>query len=412
MKIALISYEYPPAIAVGGIGTYAWQASHMLAEQGISVEVFAAGLASKVEQPHPNIRVRRVIAESRPSFSNLLIPHLMESHQRAPFDVIEAPEIGPEGAPAFKALPQVARVLKLHTPSYLVDRTGYEKPPLAMRLRFWAGALRQGRWATLKRPTYVRELDPEYQGALLADEIAAPSHSIGDILTHDWSLNESLIHHYPLPFEPKAGLLTLPLPEAVSTIGFLGRLEPRKGVIEMARAIPAILARFPHLRFRFIGPSWPYRDTDMRSWIDRHFPQIMPALDFTGSVQPAQVSSELARCEVILLPSRWESFGFTCCEALSSGRAVIGSAAGGMAEMIEQGVSGLLVPPHSPQAIAEAVISLAASPDKVAAFGRAGRARISSLLAPARVFPLQLASYQRAIRQASVRNAGKPLAVR
>lgn len=412
VKIALISFEYPPAVAIGGIGTYAWQASHMLAAHGIEVAVFAAGLSDNVESPHPLIRVQRIVAENRIQFSSCLIPFLFASHQRDPIDVIEAPEIGPEGAPAFRALPQVARVVKLHTPAYLVDRVGYEHPGFARRFRFWIGGLRRGCWRRLSRPVYQRESDAEYHGALLADEIAAPSCAIGEVVARDWRLNDALIHHYPLPFEPRAELLALPPPHAVSTVGFLGRLEPRKGVLELARAIPAILDRFPHLRFRLIGPSWPYHDTDMQSWIGRHFPRIMPALDFTGAITPAQVPRELERCDILVLPSRWESFGFTCCESLSSGRAVIGSASGGMADMIEPGISGLLVPPNSPRAIADAVISLAADPAKTVSYGLAGRTRITTLLAPARVLPLQLASYQRAIRQAAIRNSHRPSNIR
>jgi glycosyltransferase involved in cell wall biosynthesis len=101
----------------------------------------------------------------------------------------------------------------------------------------------------------------------------------------------------------------------------------------------------------------------------------------------------------MVLPSRWENFPFACIEALASARAVVGSAAGGMAEMIEHGKTGLLVPPRSPKAITEAILSLVRQPQLVRQLAEAGRKSIVQKLAPERILPLQLASYERAIRQ-------------
>lgn len=404
MRVALISFEYPPAVAVGGIGTYAWHASHMLAKADIDVVVFAAGQAEGVEHPASGIEVRRVIAHTRLEFSVALTPHLLAAHRRAAVDLIEAPEIGPEGGPAFAALPSAARVVKLHTPSFLVDRFGYEPPTLLERLRFTAGALRRGRWEVLSRPIYRRQDDPEFQTAKIADEIAAPSQAIADILHSEWSLDWQKTTVYPLPYAPDRALLALSPPDRIQTIGFLGRLEPRKGILDLVQAIPPILARAPELRFRFIGPSWPFARTDMKSWILHHHPEISSNVEFSGSVTPEQVPSELGRCDAVVLPSRWENFPFACWEAMASGRAVIGSAAGGMAEIIQPGVSGLIVPPRSPKAIAEAILQLVDQPELVTKFGNAARQRITSILSPERVLPLQLASYRQALGQAVLRN--------
>lgn len=405
MNIALISYEFPPAVAVGGIGTYAWHASQMLADNGISVTVLAAGREGAFEYPRDGIEVRRVAAEGRPAFSRALVPGLLAAHSRSPFDLIEAPEIGPEGLHAFKALPSAARVLKLHTPGFLVSRHGFDPLPFVQRLHFFLGGLRRGRLALLRPPTYLRENDSEYHAALLADEIAAPTRAIGDVLQNEWSLDPGRISIYPLPFIPSAALLSLPVPTRLGTVGFLGRLEARKGVVEMMQAIPLILSKAPGLRFRLIGPSWPYAGTDMKTWILRRYPHLAGSIEFTGAVPPDEVPAELGRCDALVLPSRWESFGYTCCEAMASGRPVIGSAAGGMAEIIEPGVSGLLVPPRSPRAIAEAVLELYNHSEKIATLGAGGRQHVTALLAPQRILPLQLANYQRAIRNALIRNS-------
>jgi glycosyltransferase involved in cell wall biosynthesis len=101
----------------------------------------------------------------------------------------------------------------------------------------------------------------------------------------------------------------------------------------------------------------------------------------------------------MVLPSRWENFPLACMESMLSGRAVIASRAGGMAEMIEDGTSGLLIPPDAPEAITRAVLQLVKNPHAVGRLGAAGRERVLQWLAPDRIAPLQLAGYARAIKR-------------
>lgn len=403
MRVALISFEYPPSLAVGGIGTYTREAVLMLAEAGHSVEVFAAGREAGSAPGPRGALIHRVAAANRAGFPAALVPLLRERHAASGFDVIEAPEIGPEGAPAFVAIPEAARVVKLHTPAFLVARTGYDPPPLSSRIRFTLAGMCRGRWQTLGAPSYLRERDPEFQAAQWADEYAAPTRAIADVLRVEWSLPPQRISVFPFPFSPPPALLALPPPERVNTIGFLGRLEARKGVPELFYALREVLRQAPSLRCRLIGPSWPYAGSDMRSWALREMPEIARALEFKGAIRPEQVPAELGSCDLLVLPSRWESFGFTCAEGMAGARAVIGSAAGGMAEMVEPGVSGLLVPPRDPGALAAAILSLVRHPERVRALGSAARRRILSLLSPDRVLPQQLASYERAIAQRAQR---------
>lgn len=402
-RVGFVSYEYPPAVAIGGIGSYVWEASRMLASSGASVEVFAAGLPTEEPANAFGIEVHRIDAKDRAAFREQVLPVFTERHSMASFDLVESPEIGAEGARIAAAFPEVAVISKLHTPSYLVNAIGQTSPTLQERLRFRFGALRRGRWAGLRQEPYIREQDPEWQFTRNADGIDAPSQAIADRLTADWHLDRQRISVFPCPFRPDPALLELPILDQVRTIGFLGRLEARKGVVELAWAIPRILQQAPQLQFRFLGPSWPYRNSDMESWIRHHCRSVLDRIVFVGAVAREQLAVELARCDGIVLPSRWENFPFACWEAMASGRAVIGSSAGGMADVIEPGVSGLLVPPHSPEAIAAAVLSLVNHPERVAQLGAAGRQRVLEHLAPERILPLQVASYERAIARARER---------
>jgi glycogen synthase len=403
LRLALISFEFPPSVAIGGIGTYAWEAARMLSQAGISVEVFAAGQPGTEPASAFGVDVHRVDAIDREAFRQAVVPVFAQRQLQQPFDLIESPEIGAEGAAIAAAFPQLAVISKLHTPSFLVGTIAQETPSLVERLRFRLGALRRGRWVGLRQQPYVRAQDPEWQFTHTADGIDAPSQAIADRLTVEWDLDPERISIYALPFRPAAALLELPTPHDVRTIGFLGRLEVRKGVVELAQSIPMILQQAPDLRFRLLGPSWPFRKGTMESWIRRHCRRVLDHITFVGPVEQDQMAAELALCDVMVLPSRWENFPFACWEAMASGRAVIGSAAGGMAEVIQPGVSGLLVPPKSPAAIADAVLSMVEHPERVAEYGAAGRRRVQEYLAPERILPLQLASYELAIARSRQR---------
>jgi glycosyltransferase involved in cell wall biosynthesis len=403
MRIALISFEFPPAVAIGGIGSYAWEAARMLAGAGVSVEVFAAGTTQQEPASAFGVPVHRVEARDRKAFRSAVMPAFAARHGELPFDLIESPEIGSEGALIASAFPELAVISKLHTPSYLVGAIGYEAPTILERLRFKLGGLRRGRWTGLKQETYIREQDPEWQFTRAVDGIDAPCQAIADRLCTDWGLDPEKLSVYGLPFRPDPALLDLPVPNQARTIGFLGRLEARKGVVELARAIPNILRQAPDLNFRFIGPSWPYRQSEMETWIRNHCRTTLNHLTFVGPVTREKLAVELGLCDVIVLPSRWENFPFACWESLASGRAVIGSSAGGMADVIQPGRSGLLVPPNSPEAITAAVLTLVGDPTQVHQFGTTGRQRVLEHLSPERILPLQLASYQRAVARAKQR---------
>jgi glycosyltransferase involved in cell wall biosynthesis len=91
---------------------------------------------------------------------------------------------------------------------------------------------------------------------------------------------------------------------------------------------------------------------------------------------------------------------------MAAARGVIGTSAGGMAEIVEHGRTGLLVPPRDPKAIADAILALLRDPERRIAMGHAARAHVTTAYAPDVIAPLQEASYRRAIERAKVRRCG------
>lgn len=406
-RVALISFEFPPSVAIGGIGAYAWEAARMLSSAGCDVTVFAAGNACNEPAEQFNVRVCRVESNNRSEFRKKIHPIFTKLHKETPFDVLESPEIGAEGAVVAECNPEIARVVKLHTPTYLISRITYEKPTLAEQTRFILGALRRFRFDRLSEKPYDPETDEECKWTQSADVIAAPCSSIAKIISMDWALSNEKIGVYGLPYLPSKDLVSLSFPTQANTVGFLGRLEPRKGIVELVHAIPRILEQAPRTQFRFLGPSWPYKKSDMETWIRKRYSKYMSAITFVGAVSREKLALELAKCDIMVLPSRWENFPFACWESMASGRLVIGSRAGGMADVIEHNKSGLLLDPYDSNAVSESVLSVLGDIGKIREFALAGRERVSDVLSPAKILPIQLNSYRKAMDNAKRRQLNR-----
>src|SRR5205814_4922002 len=88
-----------------------------------------------------------------------------------------------------------------------------------------------------------------------------------------------------------------------------------------------------------------------------------------------EVIQLLTHATVFACPSVYEPLGIVNLEAMACGTAVVGSAVGGIPEVVDDSVTGLLVPPDDPAALADALNALLRDPDRARAYGAAGRAR-------------------------------------
>jgi glycosyltransferase involved in cell wall biosynthesis len=402
MNIAFISYEYPPDTALGGIATYVAQAAQMLVQRGHHVEVFAAGVDHCGTAIEAGIIVHRIAVPQRSAFSQEIAPIFAIRHHKIHFDVLEATDIDASAHNAIQLIPDIPLVVKLHTPTFLIGEISKVKPSLQQKLRWHSGSLRRG-----KRPKpypyfqYDPTTDVERLQALAADEIAAPSMAIGNTLQTHWQLDLDRISVFPYPYIPAPELLSIPVTTQTNTISFLGRLEIRKGILDLAKAIPRILQQCPDARFRFVGPAWnsPKKNLDMQEYIEQQLWRYREALEFTGGVPLAEIPSFLAETDICVFPSLWESFGLVCLEAMAAARGVVGSSAGGMAEILNGGEVGRLVPPASPEKIAEAVIELFKNPGLRMKLGQTARDRVLAGYNLKRVGTMQEASYLRAVQR-------------
>lgn len=156
------------------------------------------------------------------------------------------------------------------------------------------------------------------------------------------------------------------------TIAFAGRLAREKGAHVLLRALPSVLARVPDARLVVAG------DGPERARLRRLAGElgIESRTRFLGHVPADRLGQALGSAWVQAVPSLWdEPFGLVTPEAMMRGTAVVASRAGGPAESVVDGDTGLLVPEDDPEALAEALARLLASRETSEAMGAAGRQR-------------------------------------
>ncbi len=153
---------------------------------------------------------------------------------------------------------------------------------------------------------------------------------------------------------------------------FVGRMDPRKGVSYLCRAMPLVARELSgNVRFLIVG------EKGLRAALC-HRPATLHGaeLAWIGSVSPEELPRYYATADVFCSPATGqESFGIVLLEAMASGVAIAASDIPGYRTILKDGREGLLVPPRNPEALARAIVSLARDGGMRRALGAAGRER-------------------------------------
>jgi glycosyltransferase involved in cell wall biosynthesis len=144
------------------------------------------------------------------------------------------------------------------------------------------------------------------------------------------------------------------LPESGPIVGVVARLEPEKGHPTLLEAWPTVLASQQDATLLVVGEG------SRREALEAQAAELDlgPRVVFTG--RRDDVPAVTAALDVAVLPSYREAQGLSILEAMALSRPVVASAVGGIPEMIDDGVTGLLVPPRDAPALAEAILRLLA----------------------------------------------------
>jgi glycosyltransferase involved in cell wall biosynthesis len=181
---------------------------------------------------------------------------------------------------------------------------------------------------------------------------------------------------------------------------YLGRISPEKGLHLAIDAMHDVAAAFPGARLEVAGPDTRqarqhlvalrdplvdpdgafdifYRESYLAHLRARAELQAPGHVDFSiGFIPHTELAVRYAGATMLVNPSLIETFGMTLIEAMAAGLPVIGTRTGGMVEVVDDAVTGFLVPSNDPRALAAAICALLREPERAKAMGVAGRSRV------------------------------------
>jgi glycosyltransferase involved in cell wall biosynthesis len=162
----------------------------------------------------------------------------------------------------------------------------------------------------------------------------------------------------------------LALPRDVALVVCASNLRPEKGISDLLAAAERVVADKPDTLFVVVGEG-PLSQRLRQEAVERG---IQQHVRFTGV--RSDTHRFIAAGDVVVVPSVWqEPAGLVVIEGMAAGRPVVATRVGGIPEYLIEGVTGILVEPHAPDQLAQALLRLLRAPAEAEAMGRAGRAR-------------------------------------
>ena len=340
MNICFISKEYPPETGWGGIGTYIYNLSHGLSRLGHRVHVISQATEFEKDYEDESVYLHRIKFIKIPvirrvSYSYQIFKKLKSAGCK--FDIIESPEWGAEGFPLSFFKKSYPLVTRLHTPLFLARQISDQKMSFRDRV--------------------IDFLEKKQTENSIG--ITSPSKALANIIATEWDISLSQIKIIPngIDIEKiKSISSNLGKPKIDDYIIYIGRLEPRKGVHILAKALPGVFAQYPNLKMVFIGQDAKYGDGMMREYILNINHQYKNNIIFTGFLSGIKKYSLIKYSRFIVLPSLWEAFGYTCLESMALGKAIIITKNCEFKEIIKDNQSGFIVEPGDHQALQEKII--------------------------------------------------------
>lgn len=215
------------------------------------------------------------------------------------------------------------------------------------------------------------------------------------------------------PMDRSAARRQLGLDEQEFVVLQLGRMVPRKGVDNVVRSLAHLDADLP-VRLLVVGGESDRPDEAVTPEIGRlrriaEELGVQDRVTFTGRRQRQDLRSYYCAADVFVTTPWYEPFGITPLEAMACGTPVVGSAVGGIQYTVMDGVTGYLVPPHDPTALAERLAHLQANPALARALGRAGIRRARAMFTWDRVAAQLAATFSTLHRSAARRSVVVPM---
>jgi glycosyltransferase involved in cell wall biosynthesis len=349
MRIAFITYEYPPFF-IGGAGVYADNITTELAKNGHEVTVFTPDIEHSCPAPNTtNLKIVRIKLKDIVPFK------LVQFWLKLP-KVISAIEKG-----------QKFDVLHINGFSYPFLQKRISKTPQIITIHHLpSDAAENNDLGLIERIKDVRGesnfIYPfiEKRAFTAVDRIIAVSNFTRERLLKKYGIDATkiqVIQNGTVLYQQSidrgrtaASSISETLAQKKPIILFVGRVnDPRKGLDLLLNALKLVIMEMP-ATLVIVGGGDQTKP--------RHLVESLGLSDntfFMGYVDEQKLIELYMLCDVFVCPSTLEGFGITVIEAMSFNKPVIATAVGALPELINDGVNGFLVKPNDPYALAKAI---------------------------------------------------------
>lgn len=405
MNIAYVCREYGP-ITGGGIGTYIGNVVREMAGRGHKVFLVTdcVSEANNHMVPH-NVRVISVAPAVPPRIGNFftrnheysyrVLDTLGELARETALDIIEFAEYGGEGFAAIRAkrlmnrFSRTALVVKCHTPLSLLFEINEDRSLIVETLC---------------------DIFLEDYCIRNADLVTSPSRSLADYFSGRVGRKDIRICPYPmrLPVSSRPRSFS---GEQIRRVRFIGSIQVRKGADVFIEAARIVLEKHPDFLFELWGKvrNATYFGKDYRRILERRIPDALrDRIVFRGDIPYDKINDLFLDSCMVVFPSRWENWANVCLEAISKGCVVFASRLGGMAEMIDDGIHGILIDPLDPAELAERILALTDDPRRLETISKVAMERSKAICDPMKACETIEANYAAAPKERAWRSVEAP----
>ncbi|MFG1955023.1 glycosyltransferase family 4 protein [Micromonospora sp. NPDC048830] len=404
-RVLMLSWEYPPVL-VGGLGRHVHALSVALAAAGHHVTVVTRHApGAPLEEYADGVRILRAPEDpvTFPLATGSLLAWTMAFNHTLTRTALRATEAGTYDV--------------IHAHDWLVAHTAitlrdHLDLPLVTTVHATEAGRHQG-WLPDEMNRTIHGV--EHWLSTESNRVIACSGYMRDQVTQLFDLPGDRVDVVPNGVDGRAWHAH---PRAVAAtrarfagtgplVGYAGRLVYEKGVQHLVDAVPYLRERHPGLRVVIAGDG-PYRN----DLVDQaHRLRLADTVRFAGFLDATQLPAVLAATDATVIPSLYEPFGMIALEAAAAGAPLAVAATGGLAEIVEPGVTGVTFPHGDPDALAGAVDRLLGDEVLSRRMARRARAMVDERYGWATIAAHTASRYAAARREhrtARARRAGRP----
>lgn len=378
MRVLMLSWEYPPVV-VGGLGRHVHALATHLARQGHEVVVLCRQPTGTDAVTHPTsdgvvegVRLVRVAEDPA---------HLVFERDLVAWTLAMGHAMTRAGLALLRGWrPDVVHAhdwLVTHPAIALAEAAGV---PLVATVHATEAGRHSG-WLTQVLNQQVHSV--EWWLANRADSLITCSAAMRAEVAHLFEVDAGAVTVLHNGIEPRrwrvraadvAAARAEHSPAGEPLLLFFGRLEWEKGVQDLIAALPRIRRWWPGTRLVVAGTG-THRDW-LADQARKH--RVRRAVTFAGHLPDRRLAAVLAAADAVVLPSRYEPFGIVALEAAAAGAPLVASTAGGLGEVVLDGVTGLSFAPGDVDGLARAVRSVLDDRPAAARRARAAKARLAT----------------------------------